>query len=260
MVLSVVAGPTPVPPVGSAAGVLRRPAGGTRAHGGRFSPLAVIERAEPARVPTLRDATMAVALNRLRPRRPALVALYLRRRAAAEPVDCGDAALTRILMSTQGLLIYDEQVVDMAVRLAGFSALEAEEFRIALASAGDDPDESAERATWRVRFIRGAVARGHAIARAEATFAALRQAAVGTVSRGACVVEAMRLLRDAYGFGAVRDGRAPGNPFVATREAEAQLSFAWLEDGPGESATVQTSPAASREALIDEPCELRRRA
>lgn len=235
--------------------------------GGRFAPLAVYEREEALSVPSLRDATDAVALSHLSGRRASIAQVFAQRRAAGTPVDCGDESITRILAPTHGLLIYDEQVVDIAVRVAGFSALEAEEFRRALAgdivsgagegaayetAAYETAASEAVATAWRVRFVQGSVARGLTVSRAEGYLASLKQAAGGTVSRGACVAEAMRLLRESYGFGAVRDGRGSagstagsaaragagrGRGIVPLRRRPGQLALPWLE--PGEVAAAQ---------------------
>ena len=76
--------------------------------------------------------------------------------------------------------------------------------------------------------------------RAEEILAGLLTAGAVTVSRAECVAEAMRLLREARGFGAVRDGRSGvALPAGVTRLPLPRRQFVlpWLET-PGVAASL----------------------
>lgn len=200
-----------------------------------------------APVPTLHDVTEAIALERLAPLRPGLAERFVRRRRGEEAFQVVDAALKPVLAATFGLLVYEEQVVDIAVRVAAFSAAEAERLRreiaapVGLSAVGGSAASSSAvggsarglaLANWRVRFVKGAVERGCSAERAEEIFAGLVSAGAVTVSRSECVTEAMRILRESRGFGAARDGRTgatlpPG--VMALPLPRRQFVLPWLE-------------------------------
>lgn len=226
-----------------------------------FRGMSVVEPVNAGTLParSLHQVTEAIALERLAPLRPGLAERYVRRRGGRETFQILDAGLKPILAATYGLLIYEEQIVDMAVRVAGFSADEAEQFRCEIAveipalpggpaggglAGGNSARGSAERGVrreaWRLRFVRGAVGRGVEVGRAEEIFAGLLTAGAVTVSRAECVAEAMRLLREARGFGAVRDGRSGvALPAGVTRLPLPRRQFVlpWLET-PGVAASL----------------------
>lgn len=81
---------------------------------------------------------------------------YLRRRAGEEPVTYPHPSLEPVLRDTAGVILYQEQVLETARALAGFSLGEGDELRRAMGS-----QRSPERMqALRARFIGGAEARG----------------------------------------------------------------------------------------------------
>lgn len=90
-----------------------------------------------------------------------------RRHPDAEGVP-GDGLMQSVLESTSGLLLYQEQLVEIAVLVAGFSRDDAEALRGALQRR-----RIGDLARFRARFVRGAVERGVALESAEEIFGTL---------------------------------------------------------------------------------------
>ena len=77
----------------------------------------------------LNDLADVITLNRPGPQRSGLAAAYLRRRAGKEPVTIVDPRLTDTLAPTQGVIIYQEQVMTVCQVLAGYTLAEADDVR-----------------------------------------------------------------------------------------------------------------------------------
>jgi error-prone DNA polymerase len=131
-------------------------------------------RAQMSMLPRLRprrfsDLVIEVALVRPGPIQGGMVHPYLKRRAGAEPVSYLHPLLEPILAETLGVIVFQEQVLQVAMAMGGLTAAEADRFRRLL---GRSP--APEQLTpWRERFIRGAGARGVPTATAEAVFGQL---------------------------------------------------------------------------------------
>jgi DNA polymerase-3 subunit alpha/error-prone DNA polymerase len=108
----------------------------------------------------IRDLTAALALIRPGPTESGMKESLLRGREGRRPV--GDPFLERILPETAGLLLYEEQVMQVAERVAGMTAEEADLLRRSLKAKG----ESA-KAILRGRFVQEARERGYAGAEVE---------------------------------------------------------------------------------------------
>jgi error-prone DNA polymerase len=78
------------------------------------------------------DLVIEIALMRPGPIVGQMVHPYLRRRRGQEPVHYPDPRLERILGRTLGVPLFQEQVMQMAIELAGFSAGEADQLRRAI--------------------------------------------------------------------------------------------------------------------------------
>ncbi len=96
-------------------------------------------RAQMAMLPRLRpkcfyDLVIEVALVRPGPIQGQMVHPYLRRRQGLEPVSYPSAAIRGVLERTLGVPIFQEQVMQVAMVAAGFSAGEADQLRRAMAS------------------------------------------------------------------------------------------------------------------------------
>jgi error-prone DNA polymerase len=108
----------------------------------------VESRAQMATLPRLKprhfyDLVIEIALIRPGPITGNMVHPYLRRRRGAEPVIYPDPTLEPILERTLGVPIFQEQLMRMAMAVAGFSGGEAEELRRAMGfkRAGDRMQE-----------------------------------------------------------------------------------------------------------------------
>jgi error-prone DNA polymerase len=134
----------------------------------------VESRAQMGTLPRVRprefyDLAIEVALIRPGPIQGHAVNPYIRRRRKEEEVTYLHPLLEPILKRTLGVPLFQEQLMEMAVAIAGFSAAEADELRQAMAAK-----RSAKRmARLRVRFYDGMAARGVGGEVADQIFAAL---------------------------------------------------------------------------------------
>ncbi|HXQ96113.1 MAG TPA: PHP domain-containing protein [Candidatus Acidoferrales bacterium] len=81
---------------------------------------------------TLDDLVVEVAIIRPGPIQGNAVHPYLRRRQGIEPVSYLHPSLEPVLRETLGVILYQEQVMEIAIRVAGFSAVESDGFRRAM--------------------------------------------------------------------------------------------------------------------------------
>ncbi len=138
----------------------------------------LLARADTAGVFQLEGTGMRDSLKRLKPDRfediIAMVALYrpgpmdniptyIHRKHGEEPVDCLHPMLEPILKETYGVIIYQEQVMQIAQVMAGFSLGEADLLRRAMGKK-----DKKEMAKQEDRFVEGAIRNG--VARADAKF------------------------------------------------------------------------------------------
>jgi error-prone DNA polymerase len=123
----------------------------------------VESRAQMAMLPRLRprcfyDLVIEIALIRPGPIQGDMVHPYLRRRNGEEPVSYPSEEVRQVLERTLGVPIFQEQVMQLAIVAAGFSAGEADQLRRAMAAwrrkGGLGPFED--------RLIEGMRARGYA--------------------------------------------------------------------------------------------------
>jgi len=119
-------------------------------------------RAQMAMLPRLKprcyyDLVIEVAIVRPGPIQGDMVHPYLRRRSGAEPVDYPGEEVREVLYRTLGVPIFQEQVMQIAIVAAGFSAGEADALRRAMGAwkrtGGLDP--------FRERLLQGMRARGY---------------------------------------------------------------------------------------------------
>ena len=105
------------------------------------------------------------ALYRPGPLKGGLVDMFIRRRHGKEKVEYVVPQLRAILAETYGVIVYQEQVMQIASELGGFSLGEADLLRRAMGKKDLDL-----LAGQRARFLSGALARGIRAAEAEAIF------------------------------------------------------------------------------------------
>jgi DNA polymerase-3 subunit alpha len=130
----------------------------------------LLARADTAGVFQLESTGMRESLKRLRPDRfediIAMVALYrpgpmdniptyINRKHREEPIDYLHPMLEGILKETYGVIIYQEQVIQIAQVMGGYSLGEADLLRRAMGKK-----DKAEMARHEARFVQGAVERG----------------------------------------------------------------------------------------------------
>jgi error-prone DNA polymerase len=135
----------------------------------------VESRAQMATLPRLQprcfyDLVIEVALIRPGPIQGRAVNPYLRRRTGEEEVTYPHPLLEPILRRTLGVPLFQEQLMEMAVAIAGFTPTEADELRSAMASKRSA--EKMER--LRVRFYAGMAEKSVTGAVADDLFDALR--------------------------------------------------------------------------------------
>ncbi len=119
-----------------------------------------------ARPERFEDLVVQVAIIRPGPVQGNAVHPYLRRRAGEEAVTYAHPALQPILEDTLGVILYQEQVMQVAIEVCGYTAVEADIFRKAMGSHRSHAKMQAERP----RFIGGAMATGLTEEQAEELF------------------------------------------------------------------------------------------
>jgi error-prone DNA polymerase len=119
-----------------------------------------------ARPERFEDLVVQVAIIRPGPVQGNAVHPYLRRRAGEEPVTYAHPSLEPILSDTLGVILYQEQVMQVAIDVCGYTAVEADIFRKAMGSHRSHAKMQAERG----RFVGGAMRTGLTEADAEELF------------------------------------------------------------------------------------------
>jgi len=108
-------------------------------HGDSVGVFQVESRAQMSMLPRLKpasfyDLVIEVAIVRPGPIQGNMVHPYLRRRQGLEPVAYANDAVRRVLERTLGIPIFQEQVIELAMVAAGFTAGEADQLRRAMAA------------------------------------------------------------------------------------------------------------------------------
>lgn len=115
---------------------------------------------------TFDDLVTEVALFRPGPLQGGMVHPYIRRRRGIEPVTYMHPDLEPILRDTLGIILFQEQVLEIAHRFAGMSLDDADDFRSLVSKNRDRQAMAAMRDT----FINGAMRRGVDQASAEVVY------------------------------------------------------------------------------------------
>src|SRR5687768_7710903 len=138
----------------------------------------VESRAQAQALPRVRprcfaDIVVEVAIIRPGPLQGNMVNPYIRRRQGREPVQYAHPLLEPILKETLGVILFQEQILRVAIAAAGFSPSAADQLRRAMSRARS----SADMEKLRMPFVEGARAKGvgddvaHEIFRQIAAFA-----------------------------------------------------------------------------------------
>ena len=136
------------------------------------------------------DIVIEVALIRPGPLQGNMVHPFFRRRQGLEPTTYFHPTLKPILAETLGVVVFQEQVIRIAMSMGGFSAGEADLLRRAMSRHRSDD----EMAQFRSRFVAGAAAQGIESPIAEEVFDKL----AGFASYGFCKSHAAAFARTAY--------------------------------------------------------------
>jgi DNA polymerase-3 subunit alpha len=111
------------------------------------------------------DLIAVLALFRPGPLDSGMVETYIKRRDGREPVRYPDETLRTILSETYGVIVYQEQVMQIAQVYAGYTLGQADNLRRAMGKK-----KAEAMAAEKKLFLEGAVAKGHDRARAEEIF------------------------------------------------------------------------------------------
>lgn len=133
-------------------------------------------RAQMSMLPRLRprcfyDLVIQVAIVRPGPIQGGMVHPYLRRRQGLEKVSYPSDSLRKVLEPTLGVPIFQEQVMELAVVAAGFTAGEADELRRAM---GNWKINENALLKFESRFIQGMKAKGYSLELAKQFFAQVK--------------------------------------------------------------------------------------
>jgi DNA polymerase-3 subunit alpha len=137
------------------------------------------------------DLVALVALYRPGPMQN--IPVYARRKNGQEPVTYTDPRLEPILRGTMGVYIYQEQAMQIAKDLAGFSPAEADDLRKAIGKKS-----AALMASLKARFQEGCAANGVASAVAEALWAENERSADYSFNKAHAACYALIAYRTAY--------------------------------------------------------------
>lgn len=143
-----------------------------------------------SRPANLDDIVIQVAIIRPGPLQGGMVHPYLRRRQGLEPVTHLHPMLAPILGETMGVVVFQEQVIRIAMVMGQFSAGEADMLRRAMSRNRSDDAMGA----FRERFVAGALGQGVSRQTAEKVFDALR----GFAGFGFCKSHAAAFAQLAY--------------------------------------------------------------
>ncbi len=112
---------------------------------------------QPKMQPTcFEDIVIEIALIRPGPIQGGMVHPYLRRRQGLEPVLYAHPSLEPVLAETMGVIVFQEQVLRVAMAVASFSPAEADQLRRAMSRSRS----GTAMAALRERFLAGAMANG----------------------------------------------------------------------------------------------------
>jgi DNA polymerase-3 subunit alpha len=114
---------------------------------------------------TLNDITFLISLYRPGPQQSGMVKNFIERKSGREKIVHLHRNLEPILSETYGIILYQEQVMQIAVNIAGYSLSEADNLRKAMTKLSK---EKMER--QREHFIKGAICRGYHIRTAKEIF------------------------------------------------------------------------------------------
>ncbi|NGP45032.1 DNA polymerase III subunit alpha [Bacillaceae bacterium SIJ1] len=176
------------------------------------------------------DAVAVSALYRPGPMK--YIPLYAKRKKQQEKWEAPHPALDRILESTHGVIIYQEQVMAVAHELAGFSLGEADLLRRAISKKNRD-----EMAEAKVLFIQGCQSRGLTEQMAERVFGFIEQFAQYGFNKSHAVAYTMISMQLAYLK--AHHPAAFYTELLASISGQTEKIRAYLQECKGKKLTVQ---------------------
>jgi DNA polymerase-3 subunit alpha len=114
---------------------------------------------------TLNDITFLISLYRPGPQQSGMVKNFIERKFGREKASYLHRDLEPVLSETYGIILYQEQVMQIAVNIAGYSLSEADNLRKAMTRLSKE-----EMGRQKERFIKGAACRGYHIRTAKEIF------------------------------------------------------------------------------------------
>ena len=104
---------------------------------------------------TLNDITLLISLYRPGPQQSGMVKNFIERKSGREKTAYLHKDLEPILSETYGIILYQEQVMQIAASIAGYSLSEADSLRKAMTGLSKEEMENQE-----ARFLKGAISKG----------------------------------------------------------------------------------------------------
>lgn len=130
------------------------------------SMIALVRRLKPSR---FEDIIAVLALHRPGPLQSGWADTYIKRKQGIEKTEYPFPSLEDILKETYGIILYQEQVMEIARVLSGFTMAEADTLRYAIGKKVQEQMEVMEE-----KFINGAVSRGYDRDKVEKLFSNIR--------------------------------------------------------------------------------------
>lgn len=141
----------------------------------------------------LHDLAALLALYRPGPLKSGMMSDFIKRRHGLSPAEYAHAEMEDILKETHGMIIYHEQVMEIAHKIAGYSLEEAE--RLLKNLCLRKPDVLMQQ---KEKFIKGATQRNLSLETAEQIFGALKIAASHTFLKAHSIAYAMIAYQTAF--------------------------------------------------------------
>ena len=120
----------------------------------------MLRRMQPAQFEDLVSATSIY-----RPGPSQNIETFIRRRKGQEAISYYDDSIAELLKSTAGIILYQEQIMQIASKFAGFSLGKADLLRRAIGKK-----KQGEMQSLRQEFVQGAMQNGHTVAKADEIF------------------------------------------------------------------------------------------
>ena len=141
----------------------------------------------------MQDLAAFLALYRPGPLKSGMMSDFIKRRHGRSPAEYAHAEMEDILKETHGMIIYQEQVMEIAQKIAGYSLEDAEILQRDLCMR--KPDVLMQQ---KEKFIKGATQRNLSLETAEQIFGALKIAAPYTFIKAHSIAYAMIAYQTAF--------------------------------------------------------------